>query len=358
MRAAVFTAVDEPLSVEEVEPLPPGPHDLVVDIGASGVCHTEAAIMTGALPWTSPSILGHEATGRVLEVGAAVEGIAPGDQVIGTGMPACMACFFCVRGQTHLCEAAFRQPRTPRARRANGDEVTAFGSLGTFAETMTVHEASVVKVESDLPAEQLALIGCAVTTGVGAAVATARIEPGTTVTVVGCGGVGQCVVQGARVAGAAQIIAVDPVPLKREAALRLGATHAVDPADGDPVAQVRDLTDGRGTDYGFEVVGRPETITDAYQATRRGGVMVVVGMPSVSSTVSFPGLELFLDAKEIRVSNLGSMQIRRDIPRLVHLADAGRLDLASMITRRIDLGEVNDAIEAMDRGDVIRSVIV
>ena len=235
--------------------------------------------------------------------------------------------------------------------------MTNFASLGAFAEVMTVDQMSVVPVQSDLPADQLALIGCAVTTGVGAALNTGRIVPGSTVTVVGCGGVGQCVVQGARVAGASRIFAVDPVELKRSAAAAQGATDLIDPAAGDPVEQIKELTEGRGTDYAFEVVGRSSTILQAYRAARRGGVVVVVGIPPVDDAVTVPAMELFLDAKETRVSNLGSAQIRRDIPRLVQLAETGRLDLGSLVSRRINLGDVNAAVSDMEAGRVVRSVI-
>jgi len=360
MRAGLFVGVDQPLQVEEVDPLPPGPGDVVVDIGASGVCHTEAAILGGHLPWPAPSILGHEVAGTVVEVGSAVTRVRVGDRVISSGLPACSNCFFCVRGQSHLCEDTFTLGAVPRARRADGSAVSAFAQLGGFAEMMTVPQASVVAVHSDLPTEQLALIGCAVTTGVGSALNTAAIQPGATVTIVGCGGVGQCVLQGARIAGASRIFAVDPIELKRRAASAQGATDLIDPADGDPVEQIRALTDGRGTDYAFEVVGRPDTILTAYNCARRGGIVTVVGMPSVQSQVTFPGLGLFLDAKEIRVSNMGSSQIRSDFPRYVALAETGRLDLASMITQRIALNDdaLNGAFRAMEAGEVIRTVIV
>jgi S-(hydroxymethyl)glutathione dehydrogenase/alcohol dehydrogenase len=358
MRAGIFLGGGEPLVVEEVTPLPPGPTDVVVQIDASGVCHTEAAVMAGDLPMPAPMILGHEVTGIVVDAGAAVTRAKVGDRVISSGLPACMNCAPCLRGQSHLCELTFATPDVPRARRADGSDVRAFGSLGGFAEMMTVPEASVVAVSTDLPAEQLALIGCAVTTGVGSALNTARVMPGATVAIVGCGGVGQCVVQGARIAGASRIFAVDPVETKRKAASTQGATDLIDPADGDPVEQIRDRTGGAGADYSFEVVGRPETILTAYRIARRGGTVTIVGMPSHTSTVSFNGLELFLDAKELLVSNMGSSQIRRDFPRYVRLAETGRLDLASMITRRITLDDVNDAVRAMETGEVIRSVIV
>jgi S-(hydroxymethyl)glutathione dehydrogenase/alcohol dehydrogenase len=358
MQAGLFVGVGKPIEFEDVDPLPPAADEVVVEIAASGVCHSDAAILSGALPWASPAILGHEVTGTVTEVGPAVTRVKVGDRVISSGLPACSNCFYCVRGQSHLCERTFSQGDTPRARRADGTTVTAFASLGGFAETMTVPEASVVAVRSDLPAEQLALIGCAVTTGVGSALNTAVVQPGAVVAIVGCGGVGQCVVQGARIAGASRIFAIDTVAKKREAAAGQGATDLIDPADGDVAEQIRARTGGRGSDYAFEVVGRADTIMTAYDCARRGGIVVIVGMPPVDSSVTFPGLGLFLDAKEIRVSNMGSSQIRRDFPRYIALAETGRLDLASLVTRRIALHEVNDAFRAMEAGEEIRTVIV
>jgi S-(hydroxymethyl)glutathione dehydrogenase/alcohol dehydrogenase len=350
--------VDDPLSVEEVEPLPPGDHDVVVRIDASGICHSDHAVLHGQLPWPPPAILGHEVTGTVVEAGSAVTRVAVGDRVISSGLPACGECFTCVRGQPHLCEQTFVISAGPRATRADGTAVTTFASLGGFAEMMTVPEFSLVAVQTDVPAEQLALIGCALTTGVGSVFNTARLEPGASVTVVGLGGIGQAIVQGARIAGASRIFAVDPVAHKRDAAAAQGATDLVDPGQGDPVEQIRAMTSGRGTDHSFEAVGRSDTILCAYHCARRGGVFTLVGMPPADSSVTFPGLELFLDAKEIRVSNMGSAQIRRDFPRLVGLAETGRLDIASMITRRIGLDAVNDAFRAMDAGEEIRTVIV
>lgn len=358
MRAGVFVGIDQPLSVEDLTPLPPGPHDVVVRIDASGVCHTEAAVLAGHLPWAAPSILGHEVTGTVIELGSQVTRVRMGDRVISSGTPACSNCYCCVRGQTHLCEETFTHSATPRAVRSNGEQITAFAALGGFADMMTVPEMSLVTVHTDLPAEQLALIGCAITTGVGAALNTARIVPGSTVAIVGCGGVGQSVVQGARIAGASRIFAIDPLSLKRDAARAQGATDLIDPADGDVVAQIRDRTAGRGTDFSFEVVGRPDTVATAYACARRGGIVTIVGMPAADATIAFKGLEMFLDAKEVRLSIMGSSQIRADFPRYVALAETGRLDVASMITRRIALDDINDAMRAMEAGEVIRTVIV
>src|SRR5579862_7390984 len=300
MRAAVFVGVDKPMELEDLTPVPLGPTEVVVKVEGSGVFHTDVAILHGGLQWPAPAILGHEAAGTVIEAGPAVTRVKVGDRVVGVGIPACGDCFFCVRDQGHLCERTFTLSLEPRAHRGDGSAVTAFAGLGAFAEVMTVDQIKVVPVHTDLPDEQLALIGCAVTTGVGAALNTARVVPGSTVAVVGCGGVGQCVVQGARIAGASRIFAIDPVTLKRDAAAAQGATDLIDPGDGDPVQQVKALTGGRGTDYAFEVVGTPQTITTAYRAARRGGVVVVVGMPDADHSLTMPLPELFLDAKETR----------------------------------------------------------
>jgi S-(hydroxymethyl)glutathione dehydrogenase/alcohol dehydrogenase len=230
--------------------------------------------------------------------------------------------------------------------------------LGTFADEMQIDEAMCVKIETDLPSEQLALIGCGVTTGVGAALNTAQVRPGSSVAIIGCGGVGQSVLQGARIAGAAQIFAIDPVEMKRKTAEQLGATHLIDPADGDPVDQVRALTEGRGADYAFEVIGLPETIQQAYAMTRRGGTAVVVGMSAFDATVTLSAMELFYGSKALLGCMYGGAQVRRDFPRLVGLVETGRLDIGSMVSRRITLDEVNDAFRAMEAGEVIRSVIV
>jgi S-(hydroxymethyl)glutathione dehydrogenase/alcohol dehydrogenase len=357
MRAAVFVGSEQPLVIEEVSPLAPGPRDVVVNVRASGVCHSDLSIVHGYLPLPPGCILGHEGAGLVEAVGASVTRVKPGDRVIASFVPACGTCWFCLHEKSNLCEMSTALSFAPRVTRPDGSTATGFTGLGTFAEQMTVDEASVVKIETDLPDEHLALIGCGVTTGVGAALNTAKVEPGYSVAVIGCGGVGQAVIQGARIAGAARVIAVDPVEMKRKSAEQLGATDLVDPAKGDPVAQVRALTGGRGADYAFEVIGLPETITQAYATARRGGTVVVVGMPRMDAMVSFPAFGMFYDEKRTLGCVYGSAQVRRDFPRFVELVETGRLDLAAMVSRRIALDEVNDAFRAMEAGEVIRSVI-
>ncbi|HEX6311319.1 MAG TPA: alcohol dehydrogenase catalytic domain-containing protein, partial [Acidimicrobiia bacterium] len=251
---------DQPLVVEDLDAVEPGPQDVVVRIAASGVCHSDLSVMNGGLPIPPPCILGHEGTGTIDWVGSEVTHLKPGDRVVATFVPACGNCWYCVHDASNLCVGTAETAMAPRAKRSDGSVAAGFAGLGTFTDVMTVQAAQAIKIESDLPDEQLALIGCGVTTGVGAALNTARVEPGSSVAVIGCGGVGQAVIQGARIAGAARIIAIDPVELKRKAAEQLGATDLVDPAAGDPVAQVQALTGGRGADYAFEVIGMPETI--------------------------------------------------------------------------------------------------
>ncbi len=295
MRAAIFVGQDQPLEIEDVTPVAPGPRDVVVHVDASGVCHSDLSVMNGGLPLPPPCILGHEGTGTVEAVGNEVSRVNVGDRVVASFTPACGVCWYCLHDQSNLCEHMGAVATAPRVTRGDGTPMITMTGLGTFADMMTVDESSIVKVDTDLPAEQLALIGCGVTTGVGAALNTAQVEPGATVAVIGCGGVGQAVVQGARIAGASRIFAIDPVELKRKSAEQLGATDLIDPAAGDPVEQVKAATGGRGADYAFEVIGLPETIVQAYNTARRGGTAVVVGMPRWDASVTLPAFGMFFE---------------------------------------------------------------
>jgi S-(hydroxymethyl)glutathione dehydrogenase/alcohol dehydrogenase len=262
-----------------------------------------------------------------------------------------------MQDQSELCDREAEVSTAMRGTRPDGTPYFCMTGLGTFSSVMTVDEASVVKVETDLPDAQLALIGCGVTTGVGAALNTAHVKPGASVAVLGCGGVGQAVIQGARIAGAGRIIAIDPQELKRKTAMQLGATDVVDPAKGDPVEQVKALTSGRGVDYAFEVIGLPETMLSTYNMARRGGEVIIVGMARFDAQFSLPAFGIFYEEKTVRGSKYGSAQVRRDFPRFVHLIETGRLDISSMVSKKIKLEEVNDAFRAMEAGEVIRSVI-
>jgi S-(hydroxymethyl)glutathione dehydrogenase / alcohol dehydrogenase len=358
MRAAVYVGVEQPLSIEDVTPSPPGPGDVVVEIGASGVCHSDLSIVRGYVPLPPGVVLGHEGAGRVVEVGKDVNAVSKGDRVVASFVPACGRCWYCLRDQSNHCDYEAMSMMTPRGTRSDGSPYICMTGLGTFADTITTSEHSVVRIDGDVPDEQLALIGCGVTTGVGAALNTACVQPGSTVAVLGCGGVGQAVVQGARIAGAARIIAIDTVPMKREQAKVFGATDVVDPAQGDAVEQVKQLTGGRGADYAFEVIGLPATILETYNMARKGGTVCIVGMSRMDAQVTFPAFQLFFDEKKILGCKYGSAKVRRDFQRFIDLIESGRLDTTHMVSRTIALDQVNDAFRAMEAGEVIRSVIV
>jgi S-(hydroxymethyl)glutathione dehydrogenase/alcohol dehydrogenase len=358
MRAALFVETGAPLSIENLEPAPPGPKDVVVQLGASGVCHSDLSLKNGYVAGLMPgTVLGHEGAGTVLEVGSEVGHLKKGDHVVASFIPACGTCWFCLHDQSHLCDTEFEVMMAMRGTRPDGNPFMAMTGLGTFAETMTCNQSSIVKIETDVPDNQLALIGCGVTTGVGAALNTAEVQPGSTVAVIGCGGVGQAVIQGARIAGASRILAIDPVELKRKTAEQVGATDLVDTNAGDPVEQVKALTGGRGVDYAFEVIGLPETTLQAYNMIRKGGTAVMVGMTRAEAELTISTFDLFFNEKTLKGCKYGSGQVRRDFQRFADLIETGRLDTSSMVTRTIGLDDVNEGFRAMEAGEVIRSVI-
>jgi S-(hydroxymethyl)glutathione dehydrogenase/alcohol dehydrogenase len=357
MRAAVFTETGGALSIENLEPNPPGPRDVVVQVGASGVCHSDLSLKNGYVPLMPGTVLGHEGAGTVVEVGKEVAHFKKGDHVVAAFIPACGQCWFCLHDESHLCDTEMAVMMSMRGKRPDGNDYMAMTGLGTFAEAMTCNEASLVKINTSVPDEQLALIGCGVTTGVGAALNTAEVTPGSTVAVIGCGGVGLSVIQGARIAGAGRIIAIDPVEMKRKSAEAQGATDFVDPSEGDPVAQVQQLTSGRGVDFAFEVIGLPETTLQAYNMIRKGGLAVMVGMTKADAMLTIPTFDLFYNEKTLKGCKYGSGQVRRDFQRFADLIETGRLDTSSMVSQTIKLDQVNDAFDAMEKGEVIRSVI-
>jgi S-(hydroxymethyl)glutathione dehydrogenase/alcohol dehydrogenase len=352
-----MTAVDTPLTVAEVTPLGLGPRDVLVRIGASGLCHSDLLFLAGVGRFPPPMVLGHEGAGVVEEVGAEVRSVRAGDRVILSWVTSCGDCRLCASGQPHLCDGLAEAWGEPKLRTADGTGVLGMLGVGTFADAAVVDERALVRVETDLPDEQLALIGCGVTTGVGAAINTAGVEPGSVVVVFGCGGVGQSVIQGARIAGASRIVAVDPIELKRAAALRLGATDALDPTGIEVHEAVRELV-GRKADYAFEATGVEAALGAAYRTIRRGGTLVLVGISHPDVRIPWPPVDQILTGKRLLGCLYGSADIRRDFPRLVELAEQGKLDLASLVSRRITLDDVNDGLDAIERGEVIRSVIV
>ncbi|MHB1785992.1 MAG: alcohol dehydrogenase catalytic domain-containing protein [Acidimicrobiales bacterium] len=357
MRAAVLQAVgDEELEiVDDVSLGNPGPGEVRVRIGASGVCHSDLSAMDGTIPTPAPAVLGHEGSGEVQAVGDGVAALAPGDRVIISWSPPCGECADCLRGQSNLCGVVSLNS-SGRSHFKRGDQdIFSFAGTGTFAEEIVVPAAAAIKIPADVPYDVAALIGCGVMTGVGAAINTARVRPGSSVVVFGCGGVGISVIQGARIAGAAEIVAVDLLESKLEAARRFGATHVATPDTlGDVSAEV---TGGAGFDYAFEVIGSAATIRAAFDNARRGGTAVVVGVGRMEEMVSFSALELFYMEKNLKGSLYGSANVRTDFHRLLRLWRTGRLDLEGMISARCDLAGVNGAISALKAGDVIRTVI-
>lgn len=360
MRAAICEATNTPLEVEQVELPALGHEDIRVRTLASGVCHTDLSFqqgMTGS-PEMFPIVFGHEAVGEVVAVGPGVSRCKVGDIVLGSILPACGRCWHCVRQESQHCEMTPQIAFSHHYIRADGSQALAFTGLGSFAEMMQISEVSAVPITSDLPADQLALVGCGVTTGVGAALWTARVDAGATVAVFGCGGVGQSVIQGARLAGASRIFAVDPVPLKRDMALKFGATDVIDPVAADPVEAIREATGGRLVDYAFEATGVPAVGRQTFDAIRKRGTAVIVGMPPSDSEICFPGRALFYEEKQVKGSLFGSAQARAHLQLLVDMAERGQIDLASMVTNTIPLEAVNQAFADMQDGSAVRSVIV
>jgi S-(hydroxymethyl)glutathione dehydrogenase / alcohol dehydrogenase len=359
VRAAVLRAPGAQFELTDLTLRALGPRDVHVKIAASGVCHSDLSIQDGTIPHPLPAVLGHEGAGVVVEIGDQVTTVAPGDHVVLSWVAPCRRCFSCLRGHPELCEHgldhAFAQPY---ATDSEGVGLLAAFGTATFGEETMLPETACVRIDADFPLELAALIGCGVVTGVGAVCNSAHVEPGASVVVIGCGGVGLAAIQGARLAGAAPIIAVDRVASKLDLARVNGATDVVDASSADPVQAVRDLTGGRGADYAFEVVGRSVTIRQAFDMTRRAGTVTIVGAGSFTDMVEFGAMQLMVDAKTMRGCVYGATDPLRDFPEMVRLHRAGRLDLDALVTRRIALDGLEDAFRAMQAGEVARSVIV
>ena len=358
MKAAVFHAVNTPLTIQDVNIDGPMAREVVVRTAASGVCHSDLHFVEGLYPMPTPSILGHEAAGVVEEVGDLVTYLQPGDHVISCLSVFCGHCRQCLSGHPSRCSQRPRraEDEPPRLSLQDGTPINQGFNLSSYGERMLVHENALVKIDDDMPLDRAALIGCGVITGVGAVFNTARIEPGCSVAVFGLGGVGLAVVQGARIAGARQIIAVDVVEPKLTRALEVGATHVVDASSRDPVEAIRDLSGG-GVDYSFEAIGLKIAAEQAWNCLIPGGTATVVGMIPVGEKVEIEG-RMFLSERKIQGSGMGSNRFRTDMPRLIDLYRQGRLLLDEMITRRGRLEDVNEAFRAMKAGEVTRSVLM
>lgn len=357
MRAAVLlTTGDEKLVlVDDIEVVPPGPTDVTVKIEATGVCHSDLHAMNGDLPQGAPFVPGHEGAGVITEVGSAVTDLAVGDHVIVAWSPPCGKCNNCVeRKQPHLCVMIqFAIAGSPKFKRGDED-VYGMAGTGTFAEYLTLPQEAAIKIDDDIPFEIASLIGCGVSTGVGAAINTAKVKPGSSVVVFGCGGVGISAIQGAHVAGAAIIVAVDLVDAKLVQAKEFGATHACKP--DDLAALSAELT-GDGFDYAFEAIGVPAIMRQAYDVTRRGGTVCIVGVGRSDQEISFNAFELFFNEKTFVGSYYGSVDVRSDFHKLLKLWKSGQLNLDGMISKRMKIEDINDAFTAMKNGEVIRTVI-
>lgn len=357
MKAAIFHGPQQPLTIEQVEIDKPMSNEIVVRTVASGVCHSDLHFVDGLYPYPAPAILGHEAAGIVEEVGDQVTYVKPGDHVIACLSVFCGKCDMCLSGRPSLCQSPeVRRGRDDRPKFTwDGKPVMQFLNISSYAERMLLHENAVAKIREDMPMDRAALIGCGVTTGLGAVFNTAKVEPGASVAVFGAGGVGLAAIQGARIAGAAQIIAVDLVESKLATAKELGATHIVDASSGDPVAKIREITNG-GAEYTFEAIGNKRASEQSFEALARGGTATIIGMIPVGTKIELDG-PAFLQEKRIQGSTMGSNRFRKDMPRYIELYMQGRLKLDEMITRTGSLEDVNEAFRAMKAGEVARTVL-
>ncbi len=361
MKAAVLREPLGEMTVDDVAIDKPFGREVLITTAATGICHSDLHYAEGKFRTKMPTVLGHEAAGVVEAVGDDVTAVRPGDHVVTCLSIFCGACEYCLSGRPNLCANTggarnLRRGKQQPPRLSNDDGVIwQFQELSAFAEQMLVHENTVVKVSDDVPLDRAALVGCAVTTGLGAVFITAGVQPGTTVAVIGCGGVGLNAIQGARLAGARRIIAVDRIQAKLDLAREFGATDVVD-ATEDPVSQVMDLTSG-GVDYSFEAIGLAPTTAQAFAMLRTGGVATVIGMIPPGVTVELPGVDFMME-KQIRGSLMGSNRFRIDIPRYLDLYLQDRLLLDELVSARISLSEVSGGLEELHSGKVARSVVV
>ncbi len=358
MKAAVFRGINQPLTIEEVDVGSPMAREVLVRTVASGVCHSDLHFVEGLWPFPPPAVLGHEAAGIVEEVGEQVSYVQPGDHVIACLSVFCGHCDQCLTGHPNRCSnpETQRGPGAPPRLSQNGAPINQFLHVSGYAEKMLLHENAIVKIREDMPLDRAALIGCGVMTGVGAALNTARVEPGSTVAVFGAGGVGLAAIQGARIAGARQIIAVDVVESKLATARELGATHIVDASSHDPVQSIREMTGG-GVDYSFEAIGLKTTAEQAFSCLAAGGTATLIGMVPLGQKVELDA-RLLLSERKMQGSIMGSNRFRVDMPRYVEFYLQGRLKLDEMISRKGRLEDVNEAFRAMKAGEVARTVLM
>ena len=357
MKAAVFHAPNTPLTIEDVEIDNPGPREVLIRTKVAGLCHSDLHFIEGKYPTPVPIVLGHESAGIVEKVGSDVTYLKPGDSVITCLSVFCGHCEFCLTGHMSICQTPEVKMPPGKAKRLRwkGQHLNQFTNLSSFAEQMLVHEHAVVKITPDMPMELAALIGCGVITGYGAAVHTAKVEPGSTVAVVGCGGIGMAAINGARIAGASRIIAVDKDPAKLELARTFGATDGVVSGE-DAVKQIQEMTGG-GVHYSFECIGLKVTTEMCFAMLRPGGTATIIGMIPVGTKIELHGPD-FLRERRIQGSMMGSNRFRVDMPRLIEFYQQGRLPLQHLISNRLKLDQINEGFAALAKGGVARNVIV
>lgn len=362
-KAAICRELNKPVVVETISVDGPKRGEVTLKIAACGVCHSDLSATNGTIALPPPLVLGHEAAGEVVEVGEGVGGLAVGDHVVTSFIYMCGKCRFCAGGRPVLCveqgKALLTPPEgTARTRDAGGKPLNIFSGCGVMAEYATLSVDNVVKIDPKVPLDRAALVGCAVTTGVGAVFNTARVEPGATVAVFGCGGVGLNAIQGAAIAGAQRILAIDTVAAKLDMAKTFGATDTLLAVPGqDPTKEIKKLTGG-GPDYAFECVGAGALAELAYKAIRRGGKAVIVGVARATDAASFKPMTMVFEEKTLQGSYFGSCVPRIDFPRMLQLYMAGKLKLDELITRRYGIDEAPQAFADMESGRNARGVIV
>jgi S-(hydroxymethyl)glutathione dehydrogenase / alcohol dehydrogenase len=358
MKAAVLHAANQPLTIEEVELTKPRSREVLLHTAFAGLCHSDLHFIDGLYPHPTPCVLGHESAGVVEAVGDGVTYVKPGDHVITCLSVFCGTCPQCVTGHPNLCENTEVKLPPGVSRRLTwkgGELMNQFLNLSSFAEQMLVHENSMVKIDPDIPLDRAALVGCGVMTGVGAVFNAAKVEPGATVAVIGCGGVGLSAVNGAALAGAERIIAIDTVASKLEIARELGATDTLNASNADPVKEVRDMTGG-GVHYSFEALGTKNTAEQAFGMLRPGGTATIIGMVPLGVKIELHGYD-FLRDRKLQGTSMGGNRFRVDMPRLLSLWRQGRLKLDHLISGRLKLDQINDGFAALKSGAPVRQLI-
>lgn len=358
MKAAVLHEVNKPLVIEDIATKKPAAHEVLIRTAIAGLCHSDLHFMEGLYPHPLPAVLGHESSGIVEQVGSEVTYVKPGDHVVTCLSVFCGTCENCTTGRPVLCTNTDVKMPPGKAERLEWDkpeQLHTFVNLSSFAEQMLVHENAIVKIRNDMPLDRAALIGCAVMTGFGAVVNTAKVAPGETVAIIGCGGVGMAAINGAYITGAGRIIAVDTNPVKLQLAAKLGATDLVNPNDGDPVERIMELTKG-GVHHAIECLGLKRTAEQSFEMLGFGGTATIVGMVPFGEKIELHGFD-FLRERKVQGSSMGSNRFRVDMPRLIELYLQGRLHLDDWISDRIELAQINDGFKAMKEGKVIRTVI-